>query len=532
MERMPTAAERAEEERYARQQLFSDTSDDEVEPVPWKSEGINDQKVPAVVDLTIGQGVDAAGLEENEDSDRKMAAVVDRTIDQESEEAAVATPEENVPDVEMVQALSMVDEDVEPDERIMDPGDRHRAIVSYRLDELTQIAAWNESDEITIGSGSNKPINIMAEVDPAFVRRMDLAIVLNDEAALDVLFGVAPDKNNESDVSFMVRDKVRNTMHNLPENDIVFDTEATKHSMKCMNGAIKTRSASGQEVVAFDGRATTINCCFDLRGDVLDKDDNVVSTLTLTNVSYVLDSKFNLFSASQAIKQGLIGHIDDKSARLTKGNEVLTFDRLIPTGTSMLYALRLVPRGTQERCNLLTEDPKRNEDSETSNVKNSTSRISTPVRKVTSERKISKFSHMGPRSANVSAKHFGSYDVIPGGVIMCEHCMIAKSKRAVIPKTGNHVLSNTPNCRIYTDITTIREVGWVKLNKGVWLEIKDEYTKYSTSLFMSNKSDMSLPLCQLLSHWKAINKKVNIVRWDNEGENRKFEEKATSVNTN
>ena len=35
-------------------------------------------------------------------------------------------------------------------------------------------------------------------------------------------------------------------------------------------------------------------------------------------------------------------------------------------------------------------------------------------------------------------------------------------------------------------------------------------------------------LCQLLSHWRAINKKVEIVRCDNAGENRKFEELAKS----
>ena len=33
---------------------------------------------------------------------------------------------------------------------------------------------------------------------------------------------------------------------------------------------------------------------------------------------------------------------------LDKGKSVLTFDRVVPTGTSMFYALRLVPRGTQE----------------------------------------------------------------------------------------------------------------------------------------------------------------------------------------
>ena len=197
--------------------------------------------------------------------------MVDQTIDQEVEEAA-KTPEELVPDLAIIDPFMMGEGDLLPNERLMHPGDRHRAIVSYHLDELTNEAAWNFDDEITVGSGSNRPLAIMSTVDLALVRRMDLAIVLNDEVALDILFGAAPDKieNNESDISLMANNKVRNSVHNLTENDIVFDTGATKHSMKCMNGAIRTRSASGQKVVAFDGRAMTINCCFDFRGDVLD----------------------------------------------------------------------------------------------------------------------------------------------------------------------------------------------------------------------------------------------------------------------
>ena len=81
-----------------------------------------------------------------------------------------------------------------------------------------------------------------------------------------------------------------------------------------------------------------------------------------------------------------------------------------------------------------------------------------------------------------------------------------------------------PNGRIYLDITTIREVGNIKLTKGVWLEIKDEYSKYSTTLFMSKKSDMPTLVARLLSHWKGIGLPVKIIRCDNAGENRKLQD--------
>ena len=85
-------------------------------------------------------------------------------------------------------------------------------------------------------------------------------------------------------------------------------------------------------------------------------------------------------------------------------------------------------------------------------------------------------------------------------------------------------MSTVPNGRIYLDITTIREVGKVTLTKGVWLEVKDEYSKYSTTLFMKKKSEMPTIMTRFLSHWKAIGLPVKIIRCDNAGENRKLQE--------
>ena len=323
--RMPTAVDDSKEERYKRGQLFSDTSDDEPEDILAKKDEGYDQKMATVVDQTIDQEVEEAAGKSDEDCDRKMAAVVDQTIDQEVEVAAM-TPEELVPDIAIIDALMMGEENLLPNDRLMHPGDRHRAIVSYHLDELTNEAAWNMDDEVTVGSGSNRPLAIMSTVDPALVRRMDLAIVLNDESALDVLFGAASDGNEEktSDVSLMASTKGALKLEDLQDTEhLVFDTGATTHSMKSKKGATKIRGASGREVVAFDGRAMRIKCRFDMRGDVLDKNDKHVSTLNLTNVSYMPDSKFNLFSASQAIKQGWVRHIDATSARFKKGGVCL-----------------------------------------------------------------------------------------------------------------------------------------------------------------------------------------------------------------
>ena len=296
----------------------------------------------AVVDQTIDQESDEAAVDITED-DLKMAAVVDQTIDQEVVEAA-KTLEENVPDLAIIDAMMMGDADIMPNERLMDPSDRHRAIVSYRLDELILQAAWNLDDEVTVGSGANRSIAIMETVDPALVHRMDLAIVLIDDTTTNELFGAAPDenKNKESDVGLTASEKGVIKLEDFHDTQhLVFDTGATTHSMKSKKGGTEIRGASGREVVAFDGRAMKIQCRFDMSRDVLDKNVNLVSTLNLTNVSYMPDSRFNLFSASQGIKQGWVGQIDVKSARLTREKVCLPSTGLFPQERAcfMLFAL-------------------------------------------------------------------------------------------------------------------------------------------------------------------------------------------------
>ena len=76
---------------------------------------------------------------------------------------------------------------------------------------------------------------------------------------------------------------------------------------------------------------------FDMRGTVQDKDGKDKSKLTLTNLNHVPNSRFNLFSASQAVNQGWEVHVNSERALVSKGLQTLTFDRLINTGSSQLY---------------------------------------------------------------------------------------------------------------------------------------------------------------------------------------------------
>ena len=54
----------------------------------------------------------------------------------------------------------------------------------------------------------------------------------------------------------------------------------------------------------------------------------------------------------------------------------------------------------------------------------------------------------------------------------------------------------------------------------------DEFSKYSTTLFMQKKSDIPTLMARLLSHWRAIGKPVQVLRCDNAGENQQSEAKT------
>ena len=194
------------------------------------------------------------------------------------------------------------------------------------------------------------------------------------------------------------------------------------------------RPLKGQDVVAFDGRAMPIKNKFDMRGVVLDKNDNEKVRLTLGNINHVPSARFNLFSASQAVNQGWECHVNGQRAVLTNGSQTLTFDRLVQTGTSKLYAVKIVTEGTQEVINTsVTKEKEKRLAKNLSAKSGSVEKVlldgnmktshdvmtSVKARKVTKQMTHYLFSHMAIRVAIASAKLIGNYDLVPGGVVVC-----------------------------------------------------------------------------------------------------------------
>lgn len=150
-------------------------------------------------------------------------------------------------------------DDLAEGERLMDPEDRDRAVVAYRLDEIEVAAAYDADDAWS--HDSSDPVAIMEHVDPDLVTRIDMALETGDNEDLDLLFGVPtattmrPSEDPSNETALMSGGK-HLTLSALEDDTlIVLDTGCTIHTKKNMNGGFNVRPVTKQEVVAFDGRA-------------------------------------------------------------------------------------------------------------------------------------------------------------------------------------------------------------------------------------------------------------------------------------
>ena len=160
--------------------------------------------------------------------------------------------------------------------------------------------------------------------------------------------------------------------------------------------------------------------------------------LTLGNLNHVPSSHFNLFSASQAINQGWEVHVKSDKATVRKGNQTLTFDYVVTTGTSQLYAMRFVPEGTQEdTINLsVCDGEKMDFPSAEENEKKMSELLDPDPLKV--DTMVQAAVVMSPRARKITkldavaaAKHIGHYDVLLGGSLCVDPAWWRKGRELI-----------------------------------------------------------------------------------------------------
>jgi hypothetical protein len=115
----------------------------------------------------------------------------------------------------------------------------------------------------------------------------------------------------------------------------ICDTDATPHA----NGMINKKKASSEDdaVTMGNGKAEQASMIGDIPGVWCDQQGQVVEYARLTDVTYIPNSVFNLFSATKRLKQGWTMHGNADMITFTKGDKELVFDITIETKKGAIF---------------------------------------------------------------------------------------------------------------------------------------------------------------------------------------------------
>jgi hypothetical protein len=115
--------------------------------------------------------------------------------------------------------------------------------------------------------------------------------------------------------------------------------DATAHSTPQTRGLCGARKSTAKDSVTMgNGSSGSIG---KLAGTLCNKHGVELMKSTMQSVAHLPTGKFNLFSLTKMQKDVWLLHGNDKAIWLTKGNNTITFDCVIPAPEGMVFALCL-----------------------------------------------------------------------------------------------------------------------------------------------------------------------------------------------
>jgi hypothetical protein len=293
---------------------------------------------------------------------------------------------------------------------------------------------------------------------------------------------------------------------NVWVGDSAASCDSTPHTQG-MTNIMKTKNGIGIE--NGNGSLSKVQGTGELRGTVCDKSGKKLGQVKMTDVRLTPENKYNLFSISKRLKEGWKMTGDKNGMVLTKGNEQVTFDIIIPTHDGVIFAMYI--------------ERERNQQHEIAGI------VTTRIMKLNIGRAHELLGHMGEDMTRKTAKHLG-WQITRGTLQTCESCAIGKAKQRNVPKISDHVTSKVNGERVFLDIATIKgEKDGVTPNaKKNWRIMVDERTQMKFSLFCETKDGMVIPTLDQLVRWNKSGMHVKYIRLDNAGENKKLQKISDS----
>jgi hypothetical protein len=294
----------------------------------------------------------------------------------------------------------------------------------------------------------------------------------------------------------------------LDPNIWIADTAATVHMTPHEIGMFEVKEAKAEDAIAVgNGSNEKAEKVASISGTLHDKHGKERNQAALQDVTHLPSGKFNLFSLTKMQKDGWTLHGDDKAIWLSKNNNRIIFDIVIPTTKGLLFTMYF--RRNVKVAGAMTDAEK-------------------PVTMSITELH-GKLSHDGNEDAMRKTAEALGVKLTRGTLKPCEACTAGKAKQKNAPKTSDHEPATAEERQIFLDIATVKQIkGGPNVTKPNWRIMVDERTQTKFSDFYETKNGMVEPTCVQLNKWKQDGKAVKCVRLDNAGENKKLQKRSDS----
>ena len=194
-------------------------------------------------------------------------------------------------------------------------------------------------------------------------------------------------------------------------------TSSSEGGFKMGNGLVEKAESSGNLV-----------------GTLCNKQGQMLNRVKFTDVSYVPNGEFNLFSLTKMMNEGWKLAGDKTAITLHKDGNKIVFDIVIPMPKGVIFCMYF--KRDQEMAAAATGGQEK-------------------PRTVTVKQAHQLLGHCSEDATQKSAKHLG-WSVKPGTLGPCTACAAGKAKQKNVPKLTEGVPSTKEEPRIYLDISTIK----------------------------------------------------------------------------
>jgi len=297
-------------------------------------------------------------------------------------------------------------------------------------------------------------------------------------------------KDDNSEIVLMA-----NTINNFGKNAWIADSGASCHMCNDLLIMSSVRDTD-QKISIGDGSKMQATKKGVVHGK-FKKPDGSMGVIVLTNVSYVPDLVVNLFSITEAMDKGCLIIGSKSGISLSKNDKIiLTFHDRFGDSKGHVFGTTIESLAA-------------------------TALVSGTSTNKTYDQAHQVLGHPGKELMIATSKRL-KWKLDGDTELPCEECLIAKAKRANVPKIAKHYATK-PGERIMIDTSSVRSQDHV--SGRFWLLVVDEATNMKWSFFIRSKKQQVPVLEGFIKTLKELGHPVKHIRCDNAGENESLKKK-------